>query len=213
MGIVLDDLQGLQAGIHTLLLQCGHVGLGNPGRSYRDTRHNAGFLVLDAVAAAWSISIHQKKFNVELGRGRINGVDAVLAKPQAYMNRSGPPVRQVADYFRISYRDMLVIHDDIDLEFGRIKIKEKGGHGGHNGVRSLIDALGEDAFVRLRVGVGRSGNEGNVVNHVLGTFNQQERASLEKVIKRARDAVETILCKGAKEGMNRFNDRRIHISS
>ena len=189
------------------------VGLGNPGTDYAHTRHNAGFLVVDEVAAAWGISIHQKKFNGELGRGRVNGIETLLVKPQAYMNKSGLPVRQVGDYFKISYQDMLVIHDDIDLEFGRLKIKVKGGHGGHNGVRSLIGALGEDAFVRLRVGVGRSGNEGNVVNHVLGTFNQQERASLEKVIKRARDAVETILCEGAKEGMNRFNDRRIHISS
>ena len=189
------------------------VGLGNPGTDYANTRHNAGFLVVDEVAAAWSISIHQKKFNAELGRGRVNGIDAILVKPQAYMNRSGLPVRQVADYFKISYQDMLVIHDDIDLEFGRLKIKAKGGHGGHNGVRSLIDALGEDAFVRLRMGVGRSGAEGGVVNHVLGTFNQHERELLEKVIQRARGAVETILCEGAKEGMNRFNDKRIHNSS
>jgi PTH1 family peptidyl-tRNA hydrolase len=119
----------------------------------------------------------------------------------------------VADYFKISYRDMVVIHDDIDLDFGRLKIKVKGGHGGHNGVRSLIDALGEDAFVRLRVGIGRSGDQDGVVNHVLGTFNRHERASLEKLIQRAREAVETILCEGAKEGMNRFNDRRIHNSS
>ncbi|MBW2614117.1 MAG: aminoacyl-tRNA hydrolase [Deltaproteobacteria bacterium] len=192
------------------------VGLGNPGTDYADTRHNAGFLVIDAVAATWSITIHQKKFNVEFGRGRIDGVDTILVKPQAYMNKSGLPVKQVGEYFKISYRDMLVIHDDIDLEFGRLKIKEKGGHGGHNGVRSLIGALGEDAFARLRVGVGRSGNDGNdgnVVNHVLGRFCQQEKAVLDKVIGRARDAVETILCEGTREGMNRFNDRRIHISS
>ena len=189
------------------------VGLGNPGTDYANTRHNAGFLVVDEVAAAWAISIHQKKFNAELGRGRVNGIDTILVKPQAYMNKSGLPVRQVGDYFKISYQDMLVIHDDIDLDFGRLKIKVKGGHGGHNGVRSLIDALGEDAFVRLRVGVGRSGVKGGVVNHVLGAFNRHERASLEKVTQRAREAVETILCEGAKEGMNKFNDRRIHISS
>ena len=129
------------------------------------------------------------------------------------MNRSGPQVQNIARYFRILCEDMLIIHDDIDLEFGRLKIKEKGGHGGHNGVRSLIDAWGEDAFVRLRVGVGRSGDHGNVVNHVLGRFGRQEKAALEKVVDRARDAVETILCEGTKEGMNRFNDRRIHISS
>ena len=189
------------------------VGLGNPGTDYASTRHNAGFLVVDQVAAAWDISLHQRKFSVALGRGRVNGVETILVKPQAYMNNSGPPVRQVGDYFKISYRDMLVIHDDIDLEFGRLKIKVKGGHGGHNGVRSLIGALGEDAFVRLRVGIGRSGDDGSVVKHVLGTFDQHERASLPKVIQRAREAVETILCEGAKEGMNRFNDKRIHISS
>jgi len=189
------------------------VGLGNPGTDYANTRHNAGFLVVDEVAAAWTISIHQKKFNVELGRGSVSGIETILVKPQSYMNKSGLPVRQVGDYFNISYRDMLVIHDDIDLEFGRLKIKEKGGHGGHNGVRSLIDAWGEDAFARLRVGVGRSGDNGNVVNHVLGRFRQQEKAALKKVVDRARDAVETILCEGTKVGMNRFNDRRIHISS
>jgi PTH1 family peptidyl-tRNA hydrolase len=192
---------------------CLVVGLGNPGSDYAFTRHNAGFLVVDEVAARWGISIHQKKFNAELGRGRVDGIETILVKPQAYMNRSGPPVRQVGDYFKISYQDMLVVHDDIDLEFGRLKIKAKGGHGGHNGVRSLIGALGEDAFVRLRVGIGRSGEAGGVVNHVLGTFNQHERAAVQEVIQRAREAVETILCEGAKEGMNRFNDRRIHISS
>jgi len=189
------------------------VGLGNPGADYANTRHNAGFLVVDEVADRWSVSLHQKKFKIVFGRGKIGGVESIIAKPQDYMNRSGPPVRQVADYFKIAYRDVLVIHDDIDLEFGRLKIKEKGGHGGHNGVRSIIDSLGEDAFARLRVGVGRSGNDGNVTDHVLGRFRQSERSALKNIIGRARDAVETILCEGTKEGMNRFNDRSIHISS
>jgi len=136
------------------------IGLGNPGNDYADTRHNAGFLVVDDVAETWSITIHQKKFNVEFGRGRIKGIDTILVKPQAYMNKSGPPVRQVSDYFKISYRDMLVVHDDIDLEFGRLKIKEKGGHGGHNGVRSLIDAW---AKMRLSVFAWVSGVPGTRV--------------------------------------------------
>ena len=189
------------------------VGLGNPGSDYAATRHNAGFLVVDALAQAWSIPIHRKKFNAELGRGRIKGIDTLLMKPLSYMNRSGAPVKQVGDYFRISYREMLVIHDDIDLEFGRIKIKEKGGHGGHNGVRSIIDTLGEDTFARLRLGIGRSGEDGTVTNHVLGQFGRQEKTALEKVVARARDAVETILCEGTREGMNRFNDRSIHFLS
>jgi PTH1 family peptidyl-tRNA hydrolase len=125
------------------------------------------------------------------------------------MNLSGPPVQQVAHYYRILCEDVLVIHDDIDLTFGRLKIKEKGGHGGHNGVRSLIDALGEGDFVRLRVGVGRSENGAGVVDHVLGRFNAEERAALADVITLARDAVVTILWKGTQEGMNRFNNTSV----
>jgi len=189
------------------------VGLGNPGSDYANTRHNVGFIVVDRLADTWTVSLRQKKFKVVFGRGRINGIDSILVKPQDYMNRSGPPIRQLVDYFKISYRDVLVIHDDIDLEFGRLKIKEKGGHGGHNGLRSIIDSLGGDAFARLRVGIGRSGNDSGVIDHVLGRFGTSEKSALEAVIDRARDAVETILCEGTKEGMNRFNDRSIHISS
>lgn len=189
------------------------AGLGNPGADYTGTRHNAGFLVVDALAAGFSVALNKNKFNVVFGRGAIRSRDVILAKPQAYMNRSGPPVRQLADYFRISYRDILIVHDDIDLVFGRLKIKEKGGDGGHNGVRSLIDALGDDAFTRLRMGVGRSEKDQAVTDHVLGRFSPDEKHMLQRIIERARDAVVTILCEGAKEGMNRFNDRRILISS
>jgi len=187
--------------------------LGNPGAEYAKTRHNAGFLVIDDIAKSYSIPLNREKFNVVFGRGDIGGVDTILAKPQSFMNRSGPPVRQLADYFRISHRDILVIHDDIDLNFGRLKIKEKGGHGGHKGIRSLIDALGEDAFVRLRMGIGRSESGLDVSDHVLGRFGSDERNMFRQIVERARDAVVTILCEGAKEGMNRFNESRIQISS
>ena len=118
------------------------VGLGNPGKSYGATRHNAGFMVLDEVADAYGIGFNHRKFEAVFGRGSINGVKVILAKPMAFMNRSGRPVRKVADYFRILCEDMLVIHDDIDLALGRLKIKEKGGDGGHKGLRSIIDAFG-----------------------------------------------------------------------
>jgi PTH1 family peptidyl-tRNA hydrolase len=189
------------------------TGLGNPGAEYAKTRHNAGFLVIDDIAQSYSIPLNREKFNVIFGRGVIAGRDAILAKAQAYMNRSGPPVRQMADYFKIPPRDILVIHDDIDLDFGRLKIKEKGGHGGHKGIKSLVDALGEDAFVRLRIGVGRPESGLDVSDHVLGRFGSDEKRMLQQIVERARDAVVTILCEGAKEGMNRFNDRRIQISS
>jgi len=189
------------------------VGLGNPGDTYTATRHNIGFMVLEAVADRFGIALNRRKFNAILGRGAIDGFAVVLAEPQAFMNRSGPPVQQLANYYRILCEDVLVIHDDIDLTFGRLKIKEKGGHGGHNGVRSLIDALGGGDFVRLRIGVGRSENGDGVVDHVLGRFNAQEQSVLPDVILRARDAVETILCKGTKEGMNRFNNTSVINSS
>jgi PTH1 family peptidyl-tRNA hydrolase len=189
------------------------AGLGNPGAGYAKTRHNAGFLVIDDIARSYSIPLSREKFNVIFGQGVIAGRSAILAKAQAYMNRSGPPVRQMADYFKIPSEDIVVIHDDIDLDFGRLKIKEKGGHGGHKGIKSLVDALGEDAFVRLRIGVGRPGNGSNVTDHVLGRFESNEKHMLDQIVERARDAVVTILCDGAKEGMNRFNERRIQISS
>jgi peptidyl-tRNA hydrolase, PTH1 family len=184
------------------------VGLGNPGARYAATRHNIGFRVLDRLAADFAIEVGREKFNAGFGRGRIEGLDVVLAKPMAFMNRSGLPVRSLAEFFRISSRDMVIVHDDIDLAYGRLKIKEKGGHGGHNGVRSLIDAFGGGDFTRLRVGIGRSEAAGQpVADYVLDQFTREEAAALPGVIERARDAVVTILCKGTKIGMNQFNTK------
>jgi PTH1 family peptidyl-tRNA hydrolase len=181
------------------------AGLGNPGIEYANTRHNAGFMVIDTLAAAHEIALERNKFNVIYGRGRIEGTEVLLAKPQAYMNCSGPPLRQLADYFRIQREALIVIHDDIDLAFERLKIKEKGGDGGHKGIKSLIEAFGGGQFVRLRVGVGRSGPGGDVVGHVLGRFGPEELSSLDMILRRASEAIGTILCKGIKEGMNRYN--------
>ena len=189
------------------------VGLGNPGGAYRQTRHNAGFMVLDKLAATYRIPIDRRKFNSVYGKGRIQDVEALLVKPLAYMNNSGPPVRRLADYLRISAREMLVIHDDIDLAFGRIKIKKKGGHGGHNGLRSLMDAFGSGDFVRLRVGIGRSEQPRSVTDHVLGEYSLSEKGLLDRIIPSARDAVVTILARGVTEAMNRFNDKRFSAVS
>jgi PTH1 family peptidyl-tRNA hydrolase len=123
------------------------------------------------------------------------------------MNLSGMPISRVAGYYKITSRDMIVIHDDIDLAFGTIKIKEKGGHGGHKGVRSIMESFGGGDFVRLRVGVGRSETGLSVANYVLDEFSKDEQAMLRKVILRAKDAVVTVLCKGAKIGMNEFNNK------
>ncbi|MCU0560782.1 MAG: aminoacyl-tRNA hydrolase [Desulfobacterales bacterium] len=181
------------------------VGLGNPGPHYSATRHNIGFRVVERLAEEFAVDIGRQKFDAVFGRGRIGPVEAVLAKPLAFMNRSGPPVRQLADFFKISSQDILVVHDDIDLTFGRIKIKEKGGHGGHNGLRSVIDAFGGGAFTRLRLGIGRSGTGQDAAGYVLDRFGRDEAAMLPQLIQRARDAVVTILVQGAKAGMNQFN--------
>jgi len=188
------------------------VGLGNPGNSYEDTRHNAGFMVADQIAQDFNISLNKTKFDAVFGRGFIEDVDVLLVKPMAFMNRSGPPLQKLAHYFRIPGEDMLVIHDDIDLAFGRLKIKEKGGHGGHNGIRSIMDAFGGGDFVRLRIGVGRSEAEGNVTDHVLGRFSDAKAEMVARVITVARDAAVTVLCEGMKVGMNAFNRKDLLIT-
>jgi len=191
------------------------AGLGNPGRRYAATRHNAGFLTLERVARLEAVELDKKKFDTIFGRGVAGGQAAVLAKPQAFMNRSGPPLRRLADYFGIFGEDMVVIHDDIDLAFGRIKIKQKGGDGGHKGIKSLIDAFGGGDFVRIRIGVGRGGgspdSDSGVVDHVLGRFDSHETKELERIIAAAAEAAVAVLCHGVREAMNRFNSKRTLI--
>ena len=181
------------------------AGLGNPGGDYRWTRHNAGFMVVERLCRVFRISLDQRRFACHFGTGDVAGKPAALAQPQAFMNRSGPPVLRLMSYYGISCRDLLIVHDDIDIAFGRIKIKEKGGHGGHNGVKSLMEALGTGDFPRVRVGVGRPENGGDVVQHVLEPFSAGEEAKLDEILGRAAEAAVTVLSHGAKFGMNRFN--------
>ena len=162
-------------------------------------------MVIDALREAFSIPLTKSRFDTLLGRGRIWGRDVILAKPQAYMNVSGPPILDLMNHFGLLGKQMLVIYDDIDLAFGRLKIQEKGGSGGHKGIGSIIDALGDEEFTRLRLGVGRPANGADVVEHVLAEFTAQEKQVLGQVITFAGEAATTILCKGAREGMNRFN--------
>ncbi len=184
---------------------CLLVGLGNPGKSYERTRHNIGFMVVDGIARAFSIELSKNKFDVLFGRGVINGVDVIIAKPMLFMNKSGPPIQKLAGYFNILCEDILVIHDDIDLMYERLKIKSKGGHGGHNGVRSLTDALGSGDFGRIRVGIGRPETKKGVVGHVLGKFSDKEKEILDRVIKMAEEATVTVICDSIEKGMNQFN--------
>jgi len=189
------------------------VGLGNPGPRYAKTRHNVGFEVIEAISREFVISLKMHPANTRIGMGRIQGKEVVLVQPMAYMNLSGNPVYQLAQSFGLSCEDMLIVHDDMDLAFGRIKIKEKGGSGGHKGIQSLMDAFGGGDFARLRMGIGRPEAGMNAVDHVLSSFSLEESKALEHIISRARDAAVTVLCNGAKEGMNRFNRSIITISS
>lgn len=181
------------------------AGLGNPGRQYANTRHNAGFLAIDALAAAHGISIRRRKFEVLYERGRIDNREVVIAKPQTFMNLSGPSLRALAEFFRIPREAMIVVQDDIDLAFERLKINERGGDGGHKGIRSIINAFGSDQFVRVRMGVGRPENGADAVNHVLNEFTADEKNVLDTMLQRTCEAIVTILTKGTQEGMNRFN--------
>jgi PTH1 family peptidyl-tRNA hydrolase len=189
------------------------VGLGNPGEEYRYTRHNMGFVVVDRLAEAHQLPLDKHKFDVVFGRGKVGSQPVILAHPMTFMNRCGPAVRDLARFFKFSAQDVLVIHDDIDLVFGKIKIKEKGGDGGHNGVKSLTEAWGSGAFTRLRIGIGRPQTQQAVRAYVLGGFDAQQEALLEDVIVRAQDAVETILFKGVREAMNQFHGKTISESN
>jgi len=184
------------------------VGLGNPGKDYARTRHNAGFMVIDKLANDHQIAVNKRKFNAVYGNGRLATLEVILAKPLGYMNRSGPPVQQLAAYFRIPNQDVLVVHDDVDLVFERIKIKEKGGHGGHNGIKSLMTAFGDGDFRRVRIGVGRPLSGRDAADYVLGRFGKDERDELDRIITLAQDAVVTVLTEGVQSGMNRFNSKQ-----
>ena len=184
------------------------VGLGNPGAEYAGTRHNIGFMVLDALADAHGIRLNENRCDALTGAGTIHRVPVTLAKPMTYMNRSGGPVRQLLDAMDATCGDIIVIHDDLDLAFGRLKITKKGGDGGHRGIKSIIDACGDDRFCRIRVGIGRSQADIDVVDYVLSDFSKEEATALTSIIEKGRDAAVDLLCEGAEYAMNRYNRKK-----
>ncbi len=183
------------------------VGLGNPGERYCRTRHNIGFRVIDVLAETNGIRLSNGDREIRWGIGRIAGARTILAKPLGYMNRSGSPVRRLLEQHGIGRETLLVVHDDIDLALGRLKIKKKGGDGGHRGIRSLIDALGHGLFARLRIGIGRPAADVDVADYVLGDFEEELFPALGAVIDRACEAVTTVLTDGIGTAMNKFNAR------
>jgi PTH1 family peptidyl-tRNA hydrolase len=182
-------------------------GLGNPGREYAQTRHNIGFFVAQALISTHKFPSEKTRSNTAYSKGLINGFNVVIAKPQAYMNRSGPPLQQLAAYFKISPSNIIVVHDDLDLAFGRLLLAFNRGHGGHNGIRSTIEALGTKEFNRVRVGVGRPHGDQGVTGHVLGRFSPSEVIELDKMVERGADACEAIIERGITTAMNYYNTR------
>lgn len=181
------------------------AGLGNPGSKYAKTRHNIGFLVIDRLAEKYDIPLTRNKFDTLFGVGEIETVKVIIAKPMAFMNRSGMPVIALAKYHKLKLDQVLVIHDDIDIILGNLKIKAKGGHGGHNGLKSIIDAVGGGDFPRIRLGIGRPDTQIDVINHVLGKITTDEMKHLEPALSDAVDAVKTVVKQGITIGMNKFN--------
>jgi PTH1 family peptidyl-tRNA hydrolase len=182
------------------------VGLGNPGRKYRDTRHNVGFAVADELARRLSVTFESAPADGLQARVRTLGPDGtLLLKPLTMMNASGFAVSEVARYFRIAIGDILVVADDVNLVVGRLRARPSGSAGGHNGLRSIIEQLGTTEFARLRMGVGRGDPRRDLADHVLSGFDADERPVVADAVARAADASEMFVAEGIERVMNRFN--------
>ena len=183
------------------------VGLGNPGPEHSASRHNVGFRVLQAVAAAAGVPCRRRRFESLCATATLAGVPVTLVLPQAYMNLSGEPVRAWVEHLRLPPEHLLVIHDDIDLPLGQLRVVREGGHAGHKGVRAIQEALGTSGFPRLRLGVGRPPGKPETPAFVLGAFTSEEAEVAEGMIARAADGVLLILAEGLTVAMNRLNVR------
>jgi PTH1 family peptidyl-tRNA hydrolase len=182
------------------------VGLGNPGAEYAKTRHNAGFLVVQRLAARWQADwTLEKKFNARIARAGRNGAGVTLCEPQTFMNGSGEAVGPIAGYYRIPLNRILVVLDDADLPLGEIRLRARGSSGGHHGLESVEKHLGGREFPRLRIGIGRRDGERAIVNYVLGRFGPSEMVLVEKVLSVAADQAECWLSAGIEKAMNQFN--------
>jgi len=183
------------------------IGLGNPDEQYRRSRHNLGFMALDRLAHRHAVRLDQRRFKAYLGRGEIDGRTVMLGEPQTYMNLSGEAVALILGYFKVKATRLIVIHDELDLDVGTVRIKRGGGHAGNNGIRSIIDSLGTGGFVRVRIGVGKPPQGRDGVSHVIQSLTRDELAAFDPILERAADAVEAVIQIGVERAMNKFNQR------
>ena len=181
------------------------VGLGNPGARYEKTRHNVGWRVIDALVRRHDLGGGRSEQRAQTWDGAIRSVRVKLAKPLTYMNRSGESVRALMDYYGIASENLIVVHDDLDSPFGILRLRKAGGHGGQNGLRSIIQHLGDDAFARIRFGIGRPPGKMQPVDFVLQRFNGDDAILADEVAVNAADAIEVWLCDGIEAAMSKFN--------
>jgi len=181
------------------------AGLGNPGPDYATSRHNLGFMVADLLADRMGVSFRRARQQVFAASGKLAGHAVILAKPMSYMNLSGGPVASVGGYYKIPAEQIIIVHDEIDLPFGTIRLKQGGGDAGHNGVKSVTLALRTNNFYRVRVGVGRPPGRREAAHHVLKDFTKAERKELPLLVERAADAVEALLDRGLAAAQNEFH--------
>ena len=181
------------------------VGLGNPTPQYDKTRHNVGFAVIDHLMNEYGIALDTAKHKGFYGKGRIAGESVILLKPMTYMNLSGESVVQVANYYKVAPKDIIVVYDDINLDVGRLRIREKGSAGGHNGIKNIIAHLGTDEFPRIRVGVGMKPPKMDLADYVLSRFSKEEEALMEEGYERAAKAMELMVEDEISQAMNLYN--------
>ena len=180
------------------------VGLGNPGRKYEATRHNIGFMTVDEIARIKKVSVKETGEGYLSGSSKADGEEVILAKPMTYMNRSGEAVRRLLADYKGNLQDLVVIHDDMDMALGRVRIKTKGGHGGHNGVSSIIDRIGTNRFIRIKIGIGRRAGV-DPADFVLGRFDSDELTVVDDTVRRAAEAAFYLVSNDIKNAMNRYN--------
>ncbi len=182
------------------------AGLGNPGPKYQWTRHNAGFLFLDRLAHLENVSVTRNSFSAQTGEWNHNGKRLILLKPQTFMNLSGKSVMQALQFYKLPISQLIIVHDELDLPFGTVRLKQGGGHGGHNGLRSIMEQLGKGEFTRLRIGIGRPAH-GDTVNYVLGNIPPDQMEHLSRILDGGLDMLEMLLDEGLPKAMSLFNNR------
>ena len=181
------------------------VGLGNPEEKYSNTRHNMGFDVINELSKECDIKVSKSKFDAFYGMGEINGEKVILVKPQTYMNLSGESIVKFKKFYKISNKTVIIIYDDIDLKLGDIRLKAKGSSGSHNGMKSVIENLNTEDFIRVRIGIGSPENKDDIINYVIGQIPKREREILNGSIVKAKNSVIEILKNGIDIAMNKFN--------